>query len=149
MSRGIEQAIKVGDEKMAVDRWRCRASVEEQPTISSTEAQSIDLAVEKLLRRQELSRSIHQVSRRCRDCDKKTSLEARQIAKCRGGVEQAFKNSFSRREKYRYECNQTCNTTNDWNTIWTSQKHLSTAILSTWIPKTHTHTLNKSNRFLF
>ena len=33
------------------------------------------LGVEKLLRRQELSRSIHQVSRSCRDCDKKKLKE--------------------------------------------------------------------------
>ena len=68
------------------------------------------------------------------------SLEARQIARCRGGVELAFKISFSRREKHRHECNQVCNSTNDPNTILTSQNHLSTAILSAWIPKTHTHT---------
>ena len=34
------------------------------------------------------------------------NLEARQIARCQGGVELAFKNSFSRREKHRHECNQ-------------------------------------------
>ena len=48
--------------------------VEEQPTISSIKARSIDLADEKLSRRQKLSRSIHQMSRRCRDCDKKNKL---------------------------------------------------------------------------
>ena len=56
---------------MVVDRCRCRACVEEQTTISRAEAQSIDLAVEKLSMRQELSRLIHQVSRTCQDCDKK------------------------------------------------------------------------------
>ena len=104
-------------------------------------------SVEKLSKGQELSWLIHQVLRRCRDCDKKKSLEAWQIARCKRGVELAFKISFSRREKHRHECNQACNTTNDPNTILTSQNNLSAAILSTWIPKTHTHTLNRSNQF--
>ena len=57
VSRGIEEAIEVG--------------IEEQ-LIRSLNRSSIDPpGVEKLLRRQELSRSIHQVSRSCRDCDKK------------------------------------------------------------------------------
>ena len=55
MSRGIEQSVEVGVEKKVVDRCRGRACVEEQTTISRTEARSIDLAVEKLSRRQELS----------------------------------------------------------------------------------------------
>ena len=75
------------------------------------------------------------------------SLEARQIARCQGGVELAFKISFSRREKHINECNQACNSTNDPKTILTSQNHLSKAIFSTWIPKTHTYTLNKFNQF--
>ena len=58
--------------------------------------------VKELSRRQELSWSIHQISRRCRDCIKKKAWEARQIARCRGGVEevssQLFKTVF-REEK--------------------------------------------------
>jgi len=42
-----------------------------------------------------------------------------------------LKNNFSIREKHRYECNQTCNSTKDPNNILTFQKHLSTTILST------------------
>ena len=57
--RGVKKSVDVGVEEKAVDRCRCRACVEEQTTISRIEARSIDLAVEKLLRRQELSRSIH------------------------------------------------------------------------------------------
>ena len=113
VSRGIEQSIKVGVKKKAIDRCRCQACVEEQITISRIEARSIDLVIGKLSRRQELSQLIHQLSRRCQDCDKKKSLEARQIARCGA----SFKNSFQRREKHRYECNQTCNITNDPNTI--------------------------------
>ena len=60
--RGVEKSVEVGVEKMAVDRCRCQACVEEQTTILRTEARLFDLAVEKLSRRQELSRSIHQVS---------------------------------------------------------------------------------------
>ena len=57
VSRGIEEAIEVG--------------IEEQ-LVRSLNRSSIDPpGVEKLLRRQELSQSIHQVSRSCRDCDKK------------------------------------------------------------------------------
>ena len=63
--RDVKKSIEVGVKKMAVNRCRCQACVMEQITISRTEAQLINLAIEKLSRRQELSRSIHQVSRRC------------------------------------------------------------------------------------
>ena len=136
-SRGVEKGVELGVEDLAVNRYSCRASVEVQKhqtqemrldrstrcreAIEGTETFLIDpLGVEIAIRK---------------------SLEARQIARCRGGVELAFKISFSRREKHRHECNQVCNSINDPNTILTSQNHLSTAILSTWIPKKkHTHT---------
>ena len=71
MSRGVEEAVEVGVEKMLVEQLRYRASIEDQ-LIRSKNRSSIDpLGVEKLLRRQVLSRSIHQVSRSCRDCDMK------------------------------------------------------------------------------
>ena len=67
---------------------RCREGIEEQH-IRIKNRSSIDpLGVEKLSRRQELSRSIHQVSRRCWDCIKKKAWEARQIARYRGGVKE-------------------------------------------------------------
>ena len=57
--------------KMVFDRYRYRGGVEEQ-TIRYKNRSSIDPpAVEKLSRRQVLSRSIHQVSRSYLDCDKK------------------------------------------------------------------------------
>ena len=96
---------------------------------------------------QELSQSIHQVSRRCRDCVKKKAWEARQITRYRGGVEQVFQSSFSRCEKHKYECNPTYNSTNDPFNTKISQNSLS--IQKFWAqgsPK-HTHTLNKSNQF--
>ena len=65
-------------------------------------------------------------------------------------VSRLLKNSFSRKEKHRYECNQVCNTTKDPNNILNSQNHLSTKNFKHIGPKnththTHTHTLNKSN----
>ena len=132
-------------------RWRCResgrqqlryrASIEQQ-WIRSKNKSSIDPpGVEELSRRQELSRSIHQVSRSCQDCDKKKAWEARQIARYRGGVEPAFQSSFSRWEKHRHECNPTYNSTNDPINTIISQNSLSILkILSTRISKTHTHT---------
>ena len=71
VSRGIEIAIEEGIEEMVFGRYRCRGGVEEQP-IRCKNRSSIDPpAVEKLSRRQELSQSIHQVSRSCQDCDMK------------------------------------------------------------------------------
>ena len=89
-------------------RWQLRywASIEEQG-IRSKNRSSIDPpGVEELSMRQEISRSIHQVSRRCRDCVKKNAWEARQITRYRGGVELAFQNCFSREEKHRYNAIQ-------------------------------------------
>ena len=68
MLRGIETAVKEGIKEMVFDRYR--GGVEEQP-IRCKNRSSIDPpAVEKLSRRQELSRLIHQVLRSCQDCDK-------------------------------------------------------------------------------
>ena len=134
-------------------RGRCRESGRrqlryrvgiKQQRISFKNRSSIDPpGVEELSRRQEFSRSIHQVSRRCRDCVKKKAWKAQQIARYQGGVEPVFQNSLSREEKHRHECNLTYNSTNDpIHTIISQIK-----ILSTRISKTHTHTLNKSNQF--
>ena len=99
-------------------------------------------AVEKLSRIQKKSQST-QRSRNYRDCGKRKmkSLIDSQVSRL-------LKNNFSRREKYRYECNQACNSTKDPNSILSSQNYLSTTILSTQIPKTYTHIhKNKSNQF--
>ena len=103
--------------------------------------------VEKLSKRQELSRSIHQVSRSCQDCDKKKLKKLDRQQGIEEVLSQHFKPVFSRCEKHRHECNPTCNSTNDPINILSSQNHLSIKILSTWIFKKHTHTLNKSNQF--
>ena len=47
----------------------------------------------------------------------RNSIDSKVSRRCRGGVELALKSSFSRSEKHRYECNPTCNSTNDPNTI--------------------------------
>ena len=98
-------------------RGRCQGSSRQQLRYQEgIEQQRIrfkNKSVLELSRRQELSRSIHQVSRRCQDCVKKKAWEAWQIARYRGDVELAFQNNFSRGEKHRYECNPTYNLTND------------------------------------
>ena len=71
VSRGIEIAIEEGIEEIVIDRYRYRGGVMEQ-SIKCKNRSSVDLpGVEKLSRRQELSRSIHQVSRSCQECNKK------------------------------------------------------------------------------
>ena len=71
VSRGIDTAVEEGIEEMVVDRYRYRGGVEEQSIKCKNRSSIYPPAVEKLSRRQELSRSIHQVSRSCRDCDMK------------------------------------------------------------------------------
>ena len=75
----------------------------------------------------------------------RNSLRSQQIGQVSRGVNEVsrlLKNSFSRREKHRYECNQAYNTTKDPINILSFQNHLSTKKknLSTMIPKTHIHT---------
>ena len=129
---------------------RYRVSIEQQ-RIRIKNKSSIDPpGVEELSRRQELSRSIHQVSMRCQDCIKKNAWEARQIARYRGGVKTVFQNNFSRCEKHRYECNPTYNSTNNPINTKISQNSLSIQkkFWAQGSPKhTHTHTHNKSNQF--
>ena len=69
--RGIEIVVEEGIKEKVFDRYRYRGGVEEQ-SIRCKNRSSIDPpTIEKLSRRQELFRSIHQVSRSCRDYDKK------------------------------------------------------------------------------
>ena len=99
-SRGAEQGVEPGVEDLAINRYRCRASVEVQ------KHQTQEIRLDR--------------STRCREGVEiaiRKSLEAQQIARCRGGVELAFKISFSKREKHRHDCNQACNSTNEPNTI--------------------------------
>ena len=122
---------------------RYRVSIEKQRIRFKNRSLIDPPSVEELSRRQELSRSIHQVWRRCRDCIKKKAWEARQIARYRGGVKPDFQNSFSRGEKHKYECNPTYNSTNDPINTKISQNSLSIQkkIWAQGSPKhTHTHT---------
>ena len=144
VSRGIEISVEGGVKKMVVDSWGNEEVSRNNP---------IELRIE--------ARSIHQVSRNYRGCrailDRSTmyqvavgiaitkswrSLTDSKVSRrYRGGVEPAFKTSFSRCEKHRHECNPTSNSTNDPINILSSQNHLSIKIWSTWIfKKKHTHT---------
>ena len=71
MSRGVETFVKEGVKKMVINRYRYRGSVEEHINKYKNRSSIDPPGVEKLSRRQELSRSIHHVSRSCQDCDKK------------------------------------------------------------------------------
>ena len=71
VSRGIEVAVEEGIKVVVFDRYRYQGGVEEQPIRCKNRSSIYPPAVEKISRRQELSRSIHQVSRSCRDCDMK------------------------------------------------------------------------------
>ena len=71
VSRGIETTVEEGIEVVVFDRYRYQGGVEEQPIRCKNRSSIYPPAVEKISRRQELSRSIHQVSRSCRDCDMK------------------------------------------------------------------------------
>ena len=68
---------------------------------------------------------IEEVSRlRLKEC-LRSSINRKVSRRCQGGVEPSFQNSFSRGEKYRYECNPTYNSTNDPNNTKISQNRLS------------------------
>ena len=126
---------------------RYRASIEQQ-RIRLKNRSSIDPpGVEELSKRQEISRSIHQVSRRCRDYVKKKAWKARQIARYQRGVEevssQPFKTIF--REEKNIDMNAIQHTTQPM--IQSTQKFLKIVFqfknLSTRISKIHTHTHTK------
>ena len=68
VSRGIDVSVEVGIKDLVFDSQGIEEAIEQQ-RVRVKNRSSIDPAgVEELSRMQELSRSIHQVSRRCRDC---------------------------------------------------------------------------------
>ena len=71
VSRGIETAVEEGIEEMIFDKYKYRGGVEEQPIRCKNKSLIYPPAIEKLSRTQKLSRSVHQVSRSCQDCDMK------------------------------------------------------------------------------
>ena len=117
----LRNKAKTQEEKL--DRsTNCREAIEGLGTFSIDPPScrgSVEIAIRKSLR---------------------SSTDSQVSMRFRGRVELAFKISFFRREKQRHECNQACNPTNDPINILSSQNYLSIAILSTRIPKTHTHT---------
>ena len=65
------EGVEEGSEEMFFDRYRYRRGVKEQSIRCKNKSSIYPPAVKKLSRRQEFSRSIHHVSRSCRDCDMK------------------------------------------------------------------------------
>ena len=75
MSKGIDTTVEKGIEEMVIDRYKYQGGVEEQSIRCKNRSSIYPPTVEKLLRRQELSRSMHQVSRSHRDYDMKKLKE--------------------------------------------------------------------------
>ena len=149
ISRGIEEAIEGGIKEKVVDSWDIEQVSRNNSSDPRTEARSIH----QVSRSYRGGRSILDRSSRCQGAvgiairkSWRSLTDSKVSRRYRGGVEPAFKTSFSRCEKHRHECNPTSNSTNDPINILSSQNHLSIIILSTWIFK-NTHTLNKSNQF--
>ena len=92
---------------------------------------------------------LKQLSRSCRECDKKQLKGLDRQPSCREvsrSCRDYLKKKISRREKHRHECNQACYTTKNLNNILSSQNHLNKKTVK-HIDLKHTHTLNKSNQF--
>ena len=74
----------------------------------------------------------------------KINLKSQQIGQVSKGIDEVsrlLKNSFSRREKHKYKCNQACDTTKDPNIILNSSKtFLNNKNVKHINPKIHTHT---------
>ena len=91
-----------------------------KPLDTRIEARSIH----QLLRSYQGGRNFFNRSTRCQEAVEiairkslRISTDCKVSWRYRGGVELAFKSSFSRSEKQRHECNPICNSTNDPNTI--------------------------------
>ena len=150
VSRGIKEAIKVSIEEMVVDSWGIEKVSRNNSSDSRIEA-----------------RSIHQVSRSYRGgrsfLDRSTKYrgavekairhswriltDSKVSRRFRGGVEPLFKTSFSRVKNtdmnaIQHATQPMIQSTQQSLKIISQKKNL-----STWISKTHTHTLNKSNQF--
>ena len=145
VSRGIETAVEEGIEEMVINRYRYRGGVEEQSIRYKNRSSIYPPAVKKLLMRQELSRSIHQVSRSCRDCDVKKLKELDRQQGIEEVSSQLLKAVF--REVKNTDMNAIQHATQPM--IRTSYKSLKINFKYMDPKNTHTHTLNKSNRFYF
>ena len=128
-----------------IEKWRCWEVSRQLSRKVSRKWFSIDTGIEEVSRNnpsdvRTIAWSIHQLSRSYRGSKSFLNLSTKyrkavEIAiwkslrslihskvsrRCQGGVELAFRSSFSRSEKHKHECNPTCNSTNDPNTIKTS-----------------------------
>ena len=81
MSRGVKPSVEEGVEKNNIDRCSCRGGVEEK---AKTQEENLD-------RSTKYQEGVQIVIRK--------NLRARQIAKCRGGVELTFKKQFFEKRK--------------------------------------------------
>ena len=145
VSRGIEEKV--------VDSW----GIEQVSRNNSSNPRAEAWSIHQVLRSYRGGRSFLDLSTKYQEAVGKVirkswriSTDSKVSRRYWGGVEPAFKTNFSRCEKHRHECNPTCNSTNDPINILSFQNHLSIKILKHMdLKNTHTHTLNKSNQFLY
>ena len=89
------------------------------------------------------ARWIEELSRSCRDCDKKklkSSIDKPGIEGCQEAVKIVLKTVFQRKEKHRHECNQTCNTTKHHINLSKSSPNNNFKHMDPKNTHTHTHT---------
>ena len=134
----MSQVSRQVSRKQNADRCSCREVSRKNSSDMIKEARSIH----QLSRSYRGSRNFLDRSTSCQDSYRDYDEKQLKILTERPGVEEVsrlLKNSFSRREKHKYECNQACNSTNDPINILNSQKHLLTTIFKHMDPKTHTY----------
>ena len=125
-----------------LNKWRCQEVSRQLSRKVSRKWPSIDTGIEEVSRNNPLDArietwSIHQLSRSYQGGKNfldlstryrvsveitiwkslRSSTDNKVSRRCQGDVELAFKSNFSKSEKHRHECNPTCNSTNDPNTI--------------------------------
>ena len=149
VSRGIETAIEEGIKEMVIDRYRYRGGVKEQSIKCKNRSLIYPPAVEKLLRRQELSRSIHQVSRSYRECNKKKLKKLDRQQGIKEVSSQLLKPVFEMWKTQTWmQSNMQLNQLSNQH-IELSKSSLNKNFKHMDLKNTHTHTLNKSNQFLY
>ena len=110
--------------------------------VHSKDSRWIEVAIKKLSSIQKVSRWIELAFETYRECDNKQRKGLDRQHSCRE-VSRLLKNSFSRREKHKYECNQVCYTTKYPNNILSSHNQFSTRSIVKHIDPKHTHTHTK------
>ena len=132
-----------------LQQLRYRKGIKQQRVRFKNRSSIDPLDVEELSRRQELSRSIHQVSMRCRDCIKKrkylrSSTDSKVSRRCRDSLSKQFFEMWKTQiwMQSNIQLNQWSNQHKNLSKLSLNQKK----IWAQGSPK-HTHTLNKSNKF--